>query len=213
MHIHRRLCTSGVIYIYMLMTLCMYYPAYDVIIWAMCTMVLWHIWRCYVWYICYIIICYMFFTHCMLCTSRRPPITIPIRFLLLALSWCIFKLIILNKLSSCTQFLLTGAQLQQLCCRWPRCQRRYPTACGDCCRQLPLPGHLYQITYFYYKLCTLRCPFLIFSVFNIHRKGLRAISTCERSTGHHLPQQVHYKRRSTIISLKEGTLEEIIAER
>ena len=99
--------------IYKLMTLYMYYPGYDVIMEARCTMVLLHIWRCYVWYISYIyVICFsLTVSH----ATRRPPITIPIRFLQLALSWCILKLIEVNAISSCTQLLLNGASLQQLC--------------------------------------------------------------------------------------------------
>ena len=43
---------------------------------------------------------------------------------------------------------------------------------------------------------------------------LTAICTCERSTGtNHSLRQAHCERRSTIISLKKGALEEIIAKR
>ena len=82
---------------YILMTLYMYYIVYDAIRGARCTMVLWHIWRRYVWYIydiCFLLtICHA--PHC-------PPITTPINFLQLALRWCNFKPIVVNTIPSCT---------------------------------------------------------------------------------------------------------------
>ena len=132
----------------------MYYPVYDAIMGARGAMVLWHIWHRYVWYIC----C-MFFAHCMSCHSS---ITTPTCTLQLPLSWCIFKLLLYDHYSSpvhnCSSCVVD--------CLWPRCQRRYPTACGDCCPQLPLPGHLCELTYFYYRLYALCRSFLIFAVFN-----------------------------------------------
>ena len=65
---------------------------------------------------------------------------------------------------------------------------------------VPLPGDLCQLTYLYCKLCTLRCSFLIFTVFNTS-EGLTAISTCERGTGNHSLRQVHCERLNAITSL------------
>ena len=71
----------------------------------------------------------------------HPPITTPTRFLQLALSWCIFKLMvvsscILHSISSCTQLLLHSAYLQQLC-SWlsvtPRALDPLLTSLLDCC--------------------------------------------------------------------------------
>ena len=66
---------------------------------------------------------------------HHPPITTPIRFLPLALSRCIFKLIVVNTISSCTQLLLNGAYLQQLCSRLsvtPQAQDPLLTSLLDC---------------------------------------------------------------------------------
>ena len=95
-------------------------------------------------------------------------------------------------------------------CRRPCCQHRYLTACGDCCPWLPLSGLLCELIYFYYRLYALCCLFLIIAVFNNHRNVLTAISTCERSSSHHLLKQVNCKR--SCISLKKGDVEKIITK-
>ena len=139
--------TPGVIYIYILMTLYMYYPGCDVMMGARCTVALWHIECCYVWYICYI---YVICTSLTVCHALcRPLIIIPIRFLQLTLSWCIFKVIIVNTILSSTQLLLSDASLQQLC-GWlsvtPRALDPLLTPLPDCCGGLllavALPGDL-----------------------------------------------------------------------
>ena len=136
MHIRTSLCTSCITlclicqvwYIYILMTLHMYYPVFDAIMGTRCEKPLWHIWWRYVWYICSIyVICVL---HSVCHVPRRPPITPPIGVLELALSSCIFKLIVDNTISSRTQLLLTSAELQQLCSRLS--VTPFPTLLPDC---------------------------------------------------------------------------------
>ena len=84
---------------------------------------------------------------------------------------------------------------------WPACTRWHWSG-----------GHLCQLTYFYCRLCILRCSFLILIVFNNRCEGLMAISTCERGTVNYLLRQAHCERLSTITVVKKGTLEKILAK-
>ena len=119
--------------IFLLITPYTYYPVYDVM-GTRYTMVLWHIWQRYLWYIYYIYLICFSLTVCH--APRCPPITTPIRFLQLALSWCIFKSIVVNTISSCISFLLKSAYLQQLCSRLTVTLRSLDpllTSLLDCC--------------------------------------------------------------------------------
>ena len=104
--------TLGVIYIYILMTLYMYYPGYDVMMGARCTMLLWHMERLCMIYMPYI--SYMYFAHCMSFPSLSTndhTYTLPETNSKLMY----FKLIVVSAILSCTPLLLNGAYLQQLC--------------------------------------------------------------------------------------------------
>ena len=137
--VHRALCHASYIRCNMciLMTLYLHYPVYEVMMSARCTMVLWHIWQRYIWYICY-----MFFTYCMSCPSPSPIAT-PTRLLQLVLSLCIFKVELIQPYQALNY--CSPAHNCSRCVvdrRWLCRRRRDLTACGDCYLQLPLPGDM-----------------------------------------------------------------------
>ena len=149
----------------------------------------------------------------MSCISGRHKLPYLNVFCKINLSWCNFKLNFnrhsINSIKShlALNYCSTAHDCSGLVvdCQWPGgLWTPVPISlldrCEACCPQLPLPGDLCQFTYFYCRLCTICCSFLIFTVFNT-REGLTAISTCERGTGKHSLRQAHCERLSTISSL------------
>ena len=78
----------GVMYIYF--DIVYMYLVYDVIMRSMCTIVLWHIWRCYAWYVCSIyIICFSRRASCTCCNWTLPYLDVSCK---INLSSCNLKL-------------------------------------------------------------------------------------------------------------------------